>query len=166
MGAHRGAWTSERVEQLQSCFAAGLSCSEIAVEIGATRNAVIGKLNRLGLSRGREVAAPTRERAAAKPPRPGHFRSNAARSRRTLLGLVADDRSGCAGDGRTDIAIHEGRGRSLLELGHGTCRWPINEPGAENFCYCGSACFEGLSYCLGHARLAYRPASRPRLTAR
>jgi GcrA cell cycle regulator len=164
MGAHRGAWTSERVERLQSCFAAGLSCSQIAVEIGATRNAVIGKLNRLGLSRGREIAAPTREQAgAAKPSRAKPFRSNVSRARRALLALAGADREAPA---VVAVPIHEGRGRSLLELGHGTCRWPINEPGAEDFRYCGNACFEGLSYCLGHARLAYRPAGRPRLAAR
>ena len=57
---HRGSrkslsmtWTAERVALLRSYANAGLSCAQIAAEIGVTRNAVIGKLNRLGLSRGR-----------------------------------------------------------------------------------------------------------------
>src|SRR5262245_41077484 len=45
-------WTTERVDQLRNCVIAGLTCSEIAGEIGVSRNAVIGKLHRLGLSTG------------------------------------------------------------------------------------------------------------------
>ena len=44
-------WTPERVELLKSRFAAGLSCREIACDIGVSRNAVIGKLSRLNLTR-------------------------------------------------------------------------------------------------------------------
>src|SRR5262249_32165232 len=59
-------WTPERVDQLRSCIGAGLTCAQIAREIGVTRNAVIGKLNRLGLSRGRAPAAPRPERDGAR----------------------------------------------------------------------------------------------------
>ena len=58
-------WTSERVEQLRTYVNAGLTCSQIALEIGVTRNAVIGKIYRLGLSPGRPAAAP----ALRHPPR-------------------------------------------------------------------------------------------------
>src|SRR5262245_59023670 len=62
MSAHRATairetWSSERIELLKSHFNAGLSCSQIAREIGVTRNAVIGKMNRLGLSRPKAVIA-------------------------------------------------------------------------------------------------------------
>ena len=53
-------WTPERIEQLRNCVTSGLSCSQIAAEIGVTRNAVIGKIHRLGLSPGRPAAAPAR----------------------------------------------------------------------------------------------------------
>ncbi len=55
MSAPRSNWSSERIELLTRGFHAGLSCSQIAREIGVTRNAVIGKMNRLGLSRPRDV---------------------------------------------------------------------------------------------------------------
>src|SRR6202451_4627675 len=42
-------WTAERIEQLRNCVVSGLTCSQIAAEIGVTRNAVIGKIHRLGL---------------------------------------------------------------------------------------------------------------------
>src|SRR4051812_833531 len=46
------AWTDERVERLKKLWSDGLSASQIAAELGGgvTRNAVIGKVHRLGLS--------------------------------------------------------------------------------------------------------------------
>ena len=64
-------WTDERVEQLRKLWLDGKSASQIAAELanGITRNAVIGKVHRLGLS-GR-VKTPgqqaPRPRPAAKP---------------------------------------------------------------------------------------------------
>ncbi len=44
-------WTDERVETLKRMWAEGASASQIAKELGSvTRNAVIGKVHRLGLS--------------------------------------------------------------------------------------------------------------------
>jgi GcrA cell cycle regulator len=57
------------------------------------------------------------------------------------------------------IPIYNGRGCTLLELSQGKCRWPISNPGAEDFCFCGNEPAEGLPYCLGHARIAYRSAA-------
>src|ERR1700724_3658947 len=63
-------WTDERVEMLKKLWADGLSASQIAAELGGiTRNAVIGKVHRLGLS-GR---AQTPSSAA---PRPRKARAN------------------------------------------------------------------------------------------
>jgi hypothetical protein len=55
MSANCATWSSERIKLLKRCFHAGLSCSQIAREIGVTPNAVIGKMNRLGLSRAKDV---------------------------------------------------------------------------------------------------------------
>src|SRR6188508_2837178 len=64
-------WTDERVELLKKLWADGLSASQIATELGnVTRNAVIGKVHRLGLS-GRakdKAAAAQRPRKAARSP--------------------------------------------------------------------------------------------------
>ncbi len=73
-------WTDERVETLKKMWAEGQSASQIAKELGGvTRNAVIGKVHRLGLSNrvggaGHTEAeepevAPAPPVAAAPPPR-------------------------------------------------------------------------------------------------
>jgi GcrA cell cycle regulator len=161
MYANRATWSSDRIEQLKRCFEAGLSSSQIAREMGVTRNAVIGKMSRLGLSRPRDLIAKQLQQKHAKP----------ARSRRPRLNIFAQHQilatafSATATLGEA-IPIHSGRGCTLLELGQGKCRWPIDGPGAEDIFFCGNEPAPGLPYCAGHARLAYRPTARPRSIVR
>ena len=147
MLAKESTWTAERVELLKSRFEAGRSCREIADDIGVSRNAVIGKLSRLNMTR--ENTGDARRPARKTAPRLQH----------RLL------QASCAGPqpAADDEPIHNGHCCSLLELSEERCRWPISTPGAEDFCFCGNTPFEGLPYCAGHARLAYRPGSRQRV---
>jgi GcrA cell cycle regulator len=163
---NRESWSEERVALLKRCFHAGLSCSQIAREIGVTRNAVIGKMHRLGLSRPKDIVARQRaQRHAAKLAHPKTQRI--ARPKRSRLNIFAQREILMAAFGETkqraeDVPIYNGRGCTLLELSQAQCRWPISTPGADDFCYCGNEPIRGLPYCAGHARIAYRPAGRPR----
>lgn len=155
MLANEPTWTAERVELLKSRFEAGLSCREIAGDIGVSRNAVIGKLSRLNLTREKSGDAPRAARkAAAKGRRP---RTAPRLQYQMLLALYAEPRPAA------DEPIHNEHCCSLLELSEERCRWPISTPGAEDFCFCGNTPLEGLPYCAGHTRLAYRPGSRQRV---
>src|ERR1700756_3981285 len=77
-------WTTERIEQLRHCVVTGLTCSQIAAEIGVTRNAVIGKIHRLGLSPGRPAGA------AARPSPPRVVRPRISTQRKLLRLICAD----------------------------------------------------------------------------
>jgi GcrA cell cycle regulator len=139
-------WTTERIEQLKLRYAEGLSCREIAAEIGVSRNAVIGKISRLALTRDKGYGKTlTRKDAAAARPKPG------ARLRQLLIRVLPAAELASALE-----PIHNGHTCSLFELSRDTCRWPISTPGAEDFCFCGNPPIEGLPYCPGHSRLAYR----------
>ena len=46
---------------------------------------------------------------------------------------------------------------TILHLSDKTCKWPIGDPGSEEFCFCGHGPREGSPYCEYHARLAYQP---------
>ncbi len=66
-------WTDERVEILKKMWGEGQSASQIAKELGGvTRNAVIGKVHRLGLSNraGSGGGAKAAPKAEAKPKAP------------------------------------------------------------------------------------------------
>ena len=149
MLANEPTWTAERVELLKIHFAAGLSCREIADDIGVSRNAVIGKLSRLNLTR--EKAGDARRPArtdAANQPRP----RSVPRLQYRLLQTAANEEP-----------IHNAHRCSLLDLSDERCRWPISTPGAADFCFCGNPPIKGLPYCAGHTRLAYRPGLRQRV---
>lgn len=145
-------WTTERVELLKIHFAAGLSCREIAAEIGVSRNAVIGKLSRLSMMREKAGPGPAR-RHAAKEREP---RARSSLKRRIILNALSDPLP----EAVAEKPIHNGHCCSLFELSAQTCRWPISTPGAPDFCFCGNPPLEGLPYCPGHSRLAYRVGAR------
>ena len=149
MFANIPTWTTERVELLKSHFEAGLSCREIAASIGVSRNAVIGKLSRLNLTRGKTNAEP----------RP---RTTGKRSSRSVPHLQYQMlRAVYEGEPPVDNAPIASEHRcSLFELSKERCRWPISTPGAEDFCFCGNMPLDGMPYCSGHTRLAYRSGSR------
>jgi GcrA cell cycle regulator len=157
MPAKELTWTEERLERLQSGFAAGWTCRQIADDIGVSRNAVIGKLSRLNLT----------SEKSGKPPRPtrkitpkGRRRGSVPRLQYGLLQAVyAEPQS----EDACDAPISNQHICSLLELNEASCRWPINTPGEKDFGFCGNTPLEGLPYCAGHSRIAYRPGSRQRV---
>ena len=141
-------WTTERVEQLKLRFAEGLSCREIAADIGVSRNAVIGKISRLNLTRDKGRTQTLRQKDTPSRPKAS------ARLRQLLIKVVPLEAEPYV----EAEPIHNGHTCSLFELSKETCRWPISTPGAEDFCFCGNPPVEGLPYCAGHSRLAYRVA--------
>jgi len=142
-------WTIERIESLKRGFEAGWSCRQIADEIGVSRNAVIGKLSRLGLTRAARGETPPGKRK----PAPG---MPAPKRQQQLLAAVY---AGAAPEA-IDAPIHSGHPCSLFELTEQKCRWPISTPGADDFRFCGNTSLDGQPYCAGHTRLAYRPRLR------
>jgi GcrA cell cycle regulator len=152
-------WNPQRVAQLRAFVGAGMTCSQIAAEIGVTRNAVIGKIHRLGLGPGRPAAAPGR----ACPPRTRRPRLS---SQLQMLRLISNDALHVDGAKGPSGTVDSAQSCSLLDLGQGKCRWPVGErttgEKAADFIFCGNEAIAGFSYCAGHARLAYRTPERRR----
>jgi GcrA cell cycle regulator len=149
-------WTDERVESLKKLWQDGLSASQIAKQLGGvTRNAVIGKVHRLGLS-GR--AAPSKPaRPVFKAPRPARPAAAAPAAPRRMAEPVA--REAAAPAPATPVRyVEEAPGSAtVLTLGAHMCKWPIGDPSSEGFTFCGRRQDEG-PYCVEHARIAYQPA--------
>lgn len=141
-------WTDERLELLKGHFAAGLTCRQIAAEIGVSRNAVIGKLSRLGLTRDR----PPGSEARPKKPRERRGRS-VPRLQYEMLRAVYEE------DSITAAPVISEHRCTLFELSKERCRWPVNSD-AEEFAFCGNTPLAGAPYCVGHTRLAYRSLAR------
>jgi GcrA cell cycle regulator len=60
-------WTEQRLEQLKSLWAKGLSISQIGAEIGVSRNAVVGKVHRMGLPKRQSPIMRSEKTPAVRP---------------------------------------------------------------------------------------------------
>jgi GcrA cell cycle regulator len=130
-----GIWTPENIERLKSLDAQGYSTSLIAERFGVTRNAVIGKMHRLGMSK--PCAArrkPTVTRARPKPEKKPMFK----------LPQPVPVRPGPPG------------GLDLLDLKADHCRYPINDAPPYRFC-AASVAFAGCPWCVSHHAIVYTP---------
>ena len=155
-------WTDDRVELLKKLWAEGLSASKIALQLGdASRNSVIGKVHRLGLA-GRvktSTAAAPRQR---KPREAGGMvrmaRPAAVRGNTALAAVpVYEEEVAPAPRAVVENIVPIGQRCNILELGTGRCRWPVGDPGAPDFFFCGGKTLGISPYCGYHARIAYHP---------
>jgi GcrA cell cycle regulator len=156
-------WTDERVEQLKRLWSEGLSASQIAGELGGiTRNAVIGKVHRLGLSgRAKAPSSAAARPRKARPPsnvlrmaRPAAVRGNTALARLPVYELDVEPEPELV-----ENVVPIGQRCTLLELSDAKCRWPIGDPGSPEFYFCGGKPVSELPYCAYHARIAYQPVT-------
>jgi GcrA cell cycle regulator len=176
-------WTDERVEQLRKLWADGLSASQIAAQMGGvTRNAVIGKVHRLKLSsRGKSTSSQPRTKKVAHA-------TSTAQPRQTSAPRSTGGSAGRGGGGVThaigatalkseyranaisaqvlefapSLVAPESKRLMLVELSERTCKWPIGDPMAAEFNFCGNDSGDSGPYCQYHAKLAYQPASERR----
>lgn len=143
-------WPDEKVEQLRKLYEEKFSMAKIAAAMGITRNAVIGKLHREGLFRGRVVGrrGPSRTAHRAKAPRKlrPHVEVNRIVAGRVLQVLEFDNTPLRAADVTPlNIALQN------LEPQH--CRYPTSD---GPILFCGCVKFREASYCLPHYELTHK----------
>lgn len=146
-------WRDHHVEALKRLHADGHSASQIAEELGGgvTRNAVIGKIHRLGLT--------GRGRQAPRAPRKSRVSKILARVR-VRISTKKDFDAEFQPSPPIDLTEPTGPRVSITQLNANTCRWPYGDPASEEFAYCGAQPVgSGLPYCPYHTQLAYTPPS-------
>lgn len=172
---HGAGWTDARIEFLKKMWAEGTSLSQImrALGSGVTRNAVAGKVHRLGLEKRKKAASivPPRPKAVKKDSdqitgsavnRMVKKRKRAKIKHEAGLCDVVDDTDIYP----DDLEIPLDQRKTLLELTDDTCRWPVGDPQSPDFFFCGGRVAEGKSYCACHMARAYRPPSDRRISER
>ena len=154
-------WNDERVDLLKKLWSEGLSASQIAGRLGSvTRNAVIGKVHRLGLS-----SRATTSRMKSHRPRPRVAAPSAKRLPKPRF--VNGGNSALHRLYQTDVEPHVppveeltiplAERKSIQTLLENHCRWPIGDPQEAEFHFCGKNKVTGLPYCEFHARRAFQP---------
>jgi GcrA cell cycle regulator len=165
-------WTAEAIENLIKLALEGRSASFIAAALGAaSRNAVIGKANRIGVKLngdGRAFAPGGTSACAYRAPLAALLRSRPVPGGQTLAPAVPRDTRVVPGsqpgdaDARkaawtfAEAEVGEMRRVRFEDIREFACRWPIGDPRSGDFAYCGLKPAEGHSYCAGHCRMAYR----------
>ena len=167
-------WTDERVETLRKLWLDGLSASQIAKQLGGvTRNAVIGKVHRLGLSGRAAPSQPARTPfKAPRPARPVSAAPTAPAPRRIVVEepvlaaappppvAVAVVPASAPVVEPTVPAVMERGSATVLTLGAHMCKWPIGDPATDGFSFCGRRTGDEGPYCVEHARVAYQPQQK------
>ncbi|MBD3662317.1 GcrA family cell cycle regulator [Sulfitobacter aestuariivivens] len=183
-------WTDDRVETLKKMWGEGQSASQIAKELGGvTRNAVIGKVHRLGLSNratsGGSAKAEAKPKAAAKaaPKAKAEPKTESAEPKTEAAApprstLPARKQIIPAGQplppqpsaneispealAKVNEVEKKAKKISLMELTERTCKWPVGDPATEKFWFCGLPVQQGKPYCEAHVGVAFQPMSARR----
>jgi len=151
------AWTEDRVEILTKLWAEGLSASQIAKQLGGvTRNAVIGKVHRLGLSGRAKPSNPAKKKARKTVAR---TRQTRARSAPRAPRPVVQPRP--APPPIEALPMADGRFATILTITDHMCKWPIGDPSTSEFRFCGRKTDDkDEPYCKAHSSVAYQASRR------
>ena len=181
-------WTDDRVETLKKMWGEGQSASQIAKELGGvTRNAVIGKVHRLGLSNRatsssttkaepkakakaepKAKAAPKEERPepkteSAAPPKPNlPARKQIIPAGQPLPPQPSANEISPEALAKVNEVEKKSKKISLMELTERTCKWPVGDPATDDFWFCGLPVQQGKPYCEAHVGVAFQPMSSRR----
>ena len=159
-------WTEERVEQLKKLWTEGHSASQIANQLGGvTRNAVIGKVHRLGLSGRATPSRPVKRPPRLARPKPAPQRVERPETttpevaapqpqQPTTLPAVAKST-----EPLDPVKLANGDFASVLNIRESMCKWPIGDPADPKFAFCGRKADCG-PYCSEHAKVAFQPARK------
>ncbi|MEP2028503.1 MAG: GcrA family cell cycle regulator [Paracoccaceae bacterium] len=182
-------WTDDRVEMLKKMWGEGQSASQIAKELGGvTRNAVIGKVHRLGLSNRAGSGGNAKPEAKVKPaakaeakPR-GANKTEAATEtepaaeykpvvpiRKQIIPAgqplpPQPSANEISPEALAKVSEIEKKAKrlSLMELTERTCKWPVGDPATDDFWFCGLPVKTGKPYCEAHVGVAFQPMSARR----
>lgn len=140
------AWTDTAVAELRRLNADGLSASQVGKRLGCSRNAVIGKLHRIGIRSERPASRP---RVIKTCPEPTTY----------VPPLHVSTYPPKPEGGRS------GPPKTLIDLGRTDCRFPISGEGADTL-FCCAWRPEGKTYCDAHAKVAFKRHLTPEQHAR
>ncbi len=173
-------WDNTMLKKLKALTVKGLSTSEIGKRLGMSKNAVVGKLNRLGWN-SKAGGIPAKD-SAKKDINKKLVSKKASSDKGTKKLIKIENTRVKKQDGKNiktsakitkrgsvikdtkaslnkNLAIHQRIIQHSLEMANlksNQCRWPIGDPDSEDFHFCAEPVFVGKPYCYEHCKQAYQ----------
>ena len=147
-------WTKERDAELIRLTGEGNSARDVAAIFGCTRNAVIGRRNRLGIETVLNATTPRTVQGSAKERqsrKPRHPTPEVVPMPQPILSPI--ETMFTAPIPKVDAPT--GAAAAIMALRPDSCRWPISDPLRDDFHFCGCKAAIGKSYCLEHYRASF-----------
>ena len=138
----------QRDAHLRAAWARGDSAGVIANAMHTSRNAVSGRLGRLGLYRSNANAQHRRPKLRAAPPPPKKLLTRKRLSPEVVITALTD----LVEPPKPEV-LPNTTGEAILWLGKKSCRYPYGDPRTSNFYFCSAEKITGSSYCLFHSKL-------------
>tara|TARA_B100000767_G_C19712981_1_gene513644 strand:+ start:263 stop:760 length:498 start_codon:yes stop_codon:yes gene_type:complete len=146
-------WNDEKVNKLKELWGKGNTASQIAEIIGGiSRNAVIGKANRLNLSSKLKVKNTSSYQGFQDNDEVNNSKQRKSRKSRFQSLIIEKN-------------FEPENPKQLEELDEESCKWPINHPDEDSFYFCGRSSLKEFSYCKLHLLYAYQAKGKKEDTA-
>lgn len=155
-------WTDKKIEKLKKLWEKGLSTAEIGKKLDFSKNAIVGKVHRLGLSNRGSPIKTSSEKIKQKKVQ-DDIVIQEKEQEKIIKDIVNTEKKEI--NLPQNESIHISRvslknkksknGVSLLELTSDLCCWPIDDINSDNFHFCGKKVFKNKPYCLAHCAIAY-----------
>ena len=141
-------WNEEKVGKLKELWGKGNTASQIAEIIGGiSRNAVIGKANRLNLSSKIKVRSSLSNQNSQNNFEENNSKQKRGRKSKFQSLIIEKD-------------FEPENPKKLEELDEGSCKWPVGHPEESSFYFCGRSSIKDFSYCKLHLLYAYQPKGK------
>ena len=141
-------WNETKVNKLKELWGKGNTASQIAEIIGGiSRNAVIGKANRLNLSAKIKTRSVGSSHNYENSINDKDLTSKKNKKSRFKSLIIEKD-------------FEPENPKQLEELTDDLCKYPINHPDEKNFYFCGRGSLKDFSYCKLHLLYSYQSKNK------
>jgi GcrA cell cycle regulator len=154
-------WSDKEIAEIKTLWSSGMSASMIGAKMGKSRNAIIGKVHRLGLPYRKTDPAlrlPSFNSGDKKIIRRSRIKSCELKKESEVRVPIPIQRAIPVSVEKLPVEIPEWSGNMMLipleELRYGMCKWPT---GDRNYKFCGCRAKRGKPYCEHHCTMAYLP---------
>lgn len=144
-------WPQEKDDKLREFFMRGDSYVQIAKALQVSKASIAGRTFRLGLKREIRLPPPREKKPRTRRPRVARLVNHGNR----FDHMIVEAGDPLPSTPETDRAIPIEQRKSLVELTSDTCRWPVGDPGTDDFFFCGAKPLDGCPYCAAHSRRAF-----------